>query len=87
MITLLLAALLIVSAPAIFVGTLVLYHVLIRKKQAPCDESNRIAHLRLVWFAVTREREFAGLQRYYGRPDKMYAPAFPWLTKDEWENQ
>lgn len=58
--------------PAI-VGLLVVYHVFVRGKRSPADKSNRINHLRLVWFALTREDEFVGL--------------FPWLKNDEWENQ
>lgn len=53
-------------------GTLVLFHTLVRTKKSPVDSSNRINHFRLVWFALTREDKFVKL--------------FPWLTKDEWEN-
>ena len=60
------------TLPAI-VGLLVIYHVFIRGKQSPADKSNRINHLRLVWFALTREDEFVGL--------------FPWLKNDEWDNR
>lgn len=55
-----------------FLGLLVIYHVFIRGKRAPADKSNRINHLRLVWFALTREDKFTGL--------------FPWLEHDEWDN-
>jgi len=54
------------TLPAI-VGLLVVYHVFVRGKRSPADKSNRINHLRLVWFALTREDEFVGL--------------FPWLKK------
>lgn len=54
-------------------GLLVIYHVMIRGKHSPADKSNRINHLRLVWFAMTREEAFVGL--------------FPWLKNDEWENR
>jgi hypothetical protein len=57
--------------PAIF-GSLMLFHVFIRKKSAPVDKSNRINHLRLVWFAMTRETLFVEL--------------FPWLKNDEYDN-
>ena len=57
--------------PSLF-GLLVIYHVFIRGKTAPADKSNRVNHLRLVWFALTREEEFV---------DK-----FEWLKNDEWEN-
>tara|TARA_R100000406_G_C3044058_1_gene106880 strand:+ start:248 stop:475 length:228 start_codon:yes stop_codon:yes gene_type:complete len=53
-------------------GTLVLFHTLVRKKSPPVGESNRINHFRLVWFALTREDKFVKL--------------FPWLSKDEWDN-
>jgi len=53
-------------------GMLVLYHVLIRSKKEPCDESNRINHIRLFWFALTREDKFVD--------------TFRWLRNDEWEN-
>jgi hypothetical protein len=32
----------------------------------------RINHIRLWWFALTREDKFTG--------------QFPWLTRDEWDN-
>lgn len=57
--------------PALF-GSLLIFHVFIRKKSAPADSSNRINHLRLVWFALTREELFVGL--------------FPWLKNDEYDN-
>lgn len=57
--------------PAIL-GNLVLFHTLVKPMTEPCDESNRIAHLRLVWFAMTREEEFVSL--------------YPWLKKDEKDN-
>lgn len=53
-------------------GLFVIYHVLIRRKRQPADASNRINHIRLLWFALTREDEFVG--------------QFPWLTRDEKEN-
>jgi hypothetical protein len=53
-------------------GTLMLFHTLVRTKSAPADKSNRINHFRLVWFALTREEKFVTL--------------FPWLKNDEWEN-
>jgi len=60
------------TLPAI-VGLLVVYHVFVRGKRSPADKSNRINHLRLVWFALTREDEFVGM--------------FPWLKNDEWDNR
>lgn len=54
------------------VGLFTMYH-LFRANKSPADASNRIAHIRLWWFALTREDKFVGL--------------FPWLARDEWENQ
>jgi hypothetical protein len=59
------------ALPALL-GTLVIYNVFVRGKRGPADKSNRINHLRLVWFALTREDKFVG--------------QFPWLKNDEWEN-
>lgn len=53
-------------------GLLVIYHVLIRRKRPPADTSNRINHVRLIWFAMTREDEFVKV--------------FPWLRNDEKDN-
>lgn len=50
-------------------GLLVIFYVFVKPMKAPADTSNRIAHLRLVWFAL-REAE-------------RFVPLFPWLTKDE----
>jgi len=52
-------------------GTFTLWHLL-RPKKPPADASNRINHIRLWWFALTREDKFVG--------------QFPWLKNDEWEN-
>jgi hypothetical protein len=60
-----------VAFPAL-IGLLIIYHVMIRGKRWPADKSNVINHIRLVWFALTREDKFVGL--------------FPWLKNDEWEN-
>lgn len=53
-------------------GTLMLFHTLVREKKSPADKSNRINHIRLVWFAMTREEDFVDL--------------YPWLRKDEKDN-
>jgi hypothetical protein len=53
-------------------GALVLFHVFIRPKKSPADSSNRINHLRLVWFAMTREN--------------LFVSTFPWLKNDELHN-
>jgi hypothetical protein len=58
--------------PLILIGALFSYHVLFRGKRWPADKSNVINHIRLIWFALTREDKFVGL--------------FPWLKNDEWEN-
>ena len=57
--------------PAIF-GLLVIFHIFIRGKKYPADKSNVINHLRLVWFALTREN--------------LFVDVFPWLKNDEYEN-
>lgn len=38
----------------------------------PMDESNRINHIRLVWFALTRP--------------ELFVNSFDWLTHDELDN-
>lgn len=53
-------------------GLLVIWHVLIRRKKGPADSSNRINHIRLVWFAMTRE--------------ELFVDTFEWLKNDEYEN-
>lgn len=53
------------------IGLFTLVHLL-RSKRSPADVSNRINHIRLWWFVLTREDKFVG--------------TFPWLTRDEWEN-
>lgn len=44
----------------------------VRAKKAPMDESNRINHIRLWWFALTRP--------------ELFVDRFPWLKNDELEN-
>lgn len=53
-------------------GSLMLFHTLVRRKTPPADTSNRINHIRLVWFAMTREDKFVD--------------QFSWMKKDEWDN-
>lgn len=53
------------------VGAFTFFHLL-RGKKAPADASNRINHVRLWWFALTREDLFVG--------------TFKWLTRDELDN-
>ena len=54
------------------IGLLFIFHVFVRSKKPPADTSNRINHIRLVWFALTREDLFVSL--------------FPWLMYDEYDN-
>lgn len=53
------------------IGAFTLVHLL-RPKKAPADTSNRINHVRLWWFALTREDKFVS--------------AFPWMARDEFDN-
>lgn len=43
-----------------------------KAKRLPMDTSNRINHIRLLWFALTRPHEFV---RW-----------FEWMRRDEWDN-
>lgn len=43
-----------------------------KAKRLPMDTSNRINHIRLVWFAVTRPQ--------------LFVDSFPWLKHDELDN-
>ena len=56
---------------ATLIGLIVMIAVA-RGQKLPADESNRINHIRLIWFALTRPRLFVGV--------------FPWLKNDELEN-
>lgn len=72
MLTIILLCLLcLMIVPAIF-GSLILFHIFIRDKTSPVDKSNRINHLRLVWFAMTRE--------------ELFVDTFDWLKNDEYDN-
>lgn len=51
------------------IGLLVIVQTLILPMREPADQSNRIAHLRLVWWALTRPERFVGQE--------------PWLAMDE----
>ena len=70
--TLTLVGIIALMVPFTITGYYVVYNVLIRKQKKPANESNRLNHARLVWFALTREDKFVEL--------------FPWLKNDEWEN-
>ena len=71
MITLLLIVGLLAILFLAFIGLFTIIHLL-RPKKPPADTSNRINHLRLWWFALTREDKFTD--------------DFSWMTKDEWDN-
>jgi hypothetical protein len=43
-----------------------------RNKLPPADESNRINHIRLWWFVITRP--------------ELFVDSFPWLKNDEYNN-
>lgn len=45
---------------------------LFKAKRLPMDTSNRINHIRLVWFAVTRP--------------ELFVHSFKWLERDELDN-
>lgn len=53
-------------------GMFVFFQVFIRPKAEPMDTSNRINHLRLLWFVLARP--------------ELFVKTFPWLMKDELEN-
>ena len=55
----------------LLVGLLVVFHVM-KGKKLPMDESNRINHARLVWWAVTKPEKFVKW--------------FLWLENDEGDN-
>lgn len=52
-------------------GFLVLIHIA-KPKKLPMDESNRINHIRLIWFALTRP--------------EIFVDKFEWLKNDELKN-
>jgi hypothetical protein len=74
-------------------GLFVFVWVFIMPKDLPMDESNRINHLRLVWFCLIKPQYFATLHEEVVLPDPedpehavaYYYPAFPWLLLDEGE--
>jgi len=43
-----------------------------KSQKAPADASNRINHIRLWWFALTRP--------------ELFTETFPWMKKDELDN-
>lgn len=67
-----LIAIIALMLPYSTIGIFIIIKVLFLPMKAPADTSNRIAHLRLVWWAITRPEEFTD--------------SFPWLKQDEKEN-
>jgi hypothetical protein len=63
-------------------GLLVVFMVFFRPMKPPADESNRIAHLILVWEALKSPHRFVGLQRLEGNNLATAKEAFPYLTQD-----
>lgn len=61
----------ILTAPMALLG-LFIFIQLARGKKFPMDESNRINHIRLVWFALTRP--------------ELFVNTFEWLRNDELDN-
>lgn len=61
-------------------GLFVFVQTLVLPKKQPMDKSNRINHLRLVWFALRSPHKFVSLRTKDGEM------AFPWLLRDEGEN-
>jgi hypothetical protein len=59
------------TLPFALIG-LFLFIQIARGKKLPMDESNRINHIRLVWFSLTRPELFVG--------------TFEWLKHDELDN-
>lgn len=58
--------------PFALIGLFVLIKVMFMPMKKPANVSNRIAHLRLVWWAIIRPQNFTSL--------------YPWLMRDEGEN-
>jgi len=63
---------LIFALPFTLIGFFIVVKVLFLGMKPPADTSNRIAHLRLVLFAVTRP--------------ELFTPYFEWLKRDELDN-
>lgn len=53
-------------------GLFLFIKIILAPMKAPADTSNRIAHLRLVWFAITRP--------------ELFVDCFEWLKHDELDN-
>lgn len=63
------ALLILFMLPFALIGLFLFVKVIILPKRLPMDESNRIGHLRLVWFAINTPEEFV--------------ESNPWLKFDE----
>ena len=53
-------------------GAFVFTKLIIMPNKAPADVSNRINHIRLVWFAI--------------QSPELFVPLFSWLKNDEYDN-
>lgn len=68
-------------------GLFVLFKTLVQPKRPPMDSSNRLNHLRLVWFTLNAPQDAVELYRYDPEdPKGPYVQAFPWLERDEGDN-
>lgn len=61
----------ILTAPIALIGLFLCVQIM-RGKKLPMDESNRINHIRLVWFALSRP--------------ELFVHTFAWLRNDELDN-
>lgn len=61
----------ILTAPTALLGLFLCVQI-IRGKKFPMDKSNRINHIRLVWFSLTRP--------------ELFVHTFAWLRNDELDN-
>ena len=77
-------SLLLAGTLSTLLGAFVLFRTLLLRKKSPMDKSNRLNHLRLVWFALNAPHQFVKL--YYYDKNGEYARAFPWLERDEGDN-
>ena len=66
-----LVGILCILAFALF-GLFLFIKIILAPMKAPADTSNRIAHLRLVWFAITRP--------------ELFVDCLEWLKHDELDN-
>ena len=72
MISILIGTLALAGTFSTLLGGLVLFH-LMKGKRYPMDSSNRINHIRLFWFALTKPHMFVN-------------KGFDWLRNDEEDN-